>query len=61
MGSNSGWPHALGCPEWVPPGAESREGVLGTLWWYPCPVVQYMQYTDMQILIIYIYIHANTH
>ena len=37
MGSNSGWPHALGCPEWVPPGAGSREGVLGTLWWFPCP------------------------
>ncbi len=37
MGSNSGWPHALGCPEWVPPVAGSREGVLGTLWWFPCP------------------------
>ena len=37
MGSKSGWAHALGCPEWVPPGAGSREGVLGTLWWFPCP------------------------
>ena len=37
MGSKSGWAHALGCPEWVPPGAGSREGVLGTLWWFPFP------------------------
>jgi hypothetical protein len=37
MGSKSGWAHALGCPEWVPPGAGSREGVLGTLRWFPFP------------------------
>jgi len=37
MGSKSGCAHALGCPEWVPPGAGSREGVLGTLWWFPAP------------------------
>ena len=37
MGSKSGRAHALGCPEWVPPGAGSREGVLGTLWWFPRP------------------------
>jgi hypothetical protein len=37
MGSKSGWAHALGCPEWVPPGVGSREGVLGMLWWFPCP------------------------
>ncbi len=37
MGSKSGQAHALGCPEWVPPGAGSGEGVLGTLWWFPCP------------------------
>ena len=37
MGSISGQAHALGCPEWVPPGAGSGEGVLGTLWWFPCP------------------------
>jgi hypothetical protein len=27
----------LGCPEWVSLGAGSREGVLGMLWWFPCP------------------------
>jgi hypothetical protein len=32
MGSKSGRAHALGCPEWVPPGVGSGEGVLGTLW-----------------------------
>ena len=32
MGTKSGLAHALGCPEWVPPGAGSGEGVLGTLW-----------------------------
>jgi len=37
MGSKSGWAHALGCPEWVPPGVGSGEGVLGTLWWFQCP------------------------
>ena len=37
MESKSGQAHALGCPEWVPPGAGSGEGVLGTLWWLPCP------------------------
>ena len=37
MGSKSGRAHALGCPEWVPPGAGSRGGVLGMLWWFPCP------------------------
>ncbi len=37
MGSKSGWAHALGCPEWVPPGAGSREGVLGMVWWFSCP------------------------
>jgi hypothetical protein len=37
MGSKSGLAHALGCPEWVPPGAGSGESVLGTLWWFPCP------------------------
>ena len=37
MGSKSGLAHALGCPEWVPPGAGSLEGVLGMLWWFPCP------------------------
>ena len=37
MGSKSGRAHALGCPEWVPPVAGSREGVLGTLWWFPLP------------------------
>ena len=37
MGSKSGQAHALGCPEWVPPGVGSGEGVLGTLWWLPCP------------------------
>jgi hypothetical protein len=29
--------NALGCPEWVPPGAGSQEGVLGTWWWFLCP------------------------
>ncbi len=37
MGSKSGLAHALGCPEWVPPGAGSLEGVLGMLWWFSCP------------------------
>ena len=37
MGSKSGWAHAPGCPEWAPPGAGSREGVLGMLWWFSCP------------------------
>ncbi len=37
MGSKSGRAHALGCPEWVPPGAGSRGWVLGMLWWFPCP------------------------
>jgi hypothetical protein len=37
MGSKSDRAHALGCPEWVPPGAGSREGVLGMLWWFSCP------------------------
>ncbi len=36
MGSKSGRAHALGCPEWVLPGAGSREGVLGMLWWFSC-------------------------
>ncbi len=37
MESKSGRAHALGCPEWVPPGAGSREGVLGMLWWFSFP------------------------
>ncbi len=37
MGSKSGRAHALGCPEWVPPGVGSGEGALGTLWWFQCP------------------------
>ena len=36
MGLESGWAHALGCPEWGPPGAGPQEGVLGTWWWCPC-------------------------
>ena len=40
MGSKSGWAHALGCPEWVPPGAGSPVGVSGKLWWFPCPNMQ---------------------
>ena len=37
MGTKSGQAHALGCPEWVPPGAGLGEGVLGMLWWFSCP------------------------
>ncbi len=36
MGLESGWAHALGCPEWGPPGAGPQVGVLGTLWWFLC-------------------------
>jgi hypothetical protein len=34
MGLESGWAHALGCPEWGPPGAGPQEGhgVLGSQW-----------------------------
>ena len=58
MGSKSGWAHAQGCPdsEWVPPDAGSREGVLGTLWWFPCPSCQIHAIpTDT-----YIYLHIPT-
>ncbi len=37
MGSKSSWAHVLGCTEWVPPGAGSREGILGRRWWFSCP------------------------
>ena len=36
MGLESGWAHALGCPEWGLPGAGQHEGVLGTWWWCTC-------------------------
>ena len=64
MGSKSGWAHALGCPEWVPPGAGSREGVLGTLWWFPCPsgpILAIHADTDQICTHTYRYIEIPTH
>ncbi len=63
MGSKSGRAHALGCPEWVPPGAGSREGVLGMLWWFSFPSgpMHAIHAESLQILIAYLRIHANTY
>ncbi len=54
MGLESGWAHALGCPEWGPPGAGPQEGVLGTWWWFLCcsgpiPVIPAHTYGYLQI------------
>ena len=62
MGSKSGWAHALGCPEWVPPGAGSREGVLGTLWWFPRPSGPVLaMHADTDEMCASIQIHTNTY
>ena len=56
MGLESGWAHALGCPEWGPPGAGPQEGVLGTWWWCTCrsgPIPAIPAHTD-----VYLQIHA---
>ncbi len=63
MGSKSGRAHALGCPEWVSPGAGSREGVLGTLWWFPClsgPILVIHADTDCILAHTCIYFHIPT-
>ena len=64
MGSKSGLAHALGCPEWVPPGVGSGEGVLGTLWWFQCPsgpILAIHADTDQICLDTYRYIQIPTY
>ncbi len=68
MGLESGWAHALGCPEWGPPGVGPQEGVL-PLFWGRCggvraAVAQYLLYLqitmDTYTYMRYLYIHAYT-
>jgi len=64
MGTKSGQAHALGCPEWVPPGAGSGESVLGTLWWFLCPsgpILAILADTDQMCTHTYRYIQIPTH
>ena len=61
MGLESGWAHALGCPEWGLPGAGPHEGVLGTWWWCPYhsgPIPAIPTHTDGYLQIHAIPAHA---